>query len=911
MSLSAQYKDGELVRDASDRTFRYEEKTGLFTNVNGKANIRYAYNPTTQVMTELPESVTSQPVLIERKTGLKAELVAKWYLTKHKVKSVLSGTAAILDFFKKNKGFKDGDVIYYIDDRAYVFEERTGFFKKATGHEGERYAYNPYNGSMTQIPWKYSEPEKAKTYKNNKLDIDVFHANGMWDEDRPVGQFSLKGKRILFINDEREKLNEYLEIFNIDGVIIDAAVSYEDFVKRFSENKYDFIFTDMNLGRNFLSFSGMDVVRTVRRYDTKVPVIVITTVTGESIGNMWNAGFTGSYVVTSSSKTWERSVFRAKCAVWSSAPNLFYNAEGKPVDVSEINVASLEIELRRYLAKKEDVDVGKFSNLKVDKLINEVLAKMLNSNRQQFDFNDWFLLSTTDIFSFIKDKSYTDIKRKYDLFLLSGMIMDQYIYSKERPEPIEYINPFIQSVRSSYKDEELSAVDLVAVKKHFRSLYGKNDMVFDLISRGVLYEMPVSDGSEKPFVRSEEWREKYISAIEATYARLEFYLAKAKESKTYKQFNVDRCNVLVKTIKKLVNILDQDEDLKYASVCDEWLTKIERTEQDLDKLAPGRTHTAKLTYQENYETKLSAYYSDIKRYMQRAKNGGSALQDAEKNLKEAKNILSKQLEINLDNTKNISIDASIMDEWSKEFAELELELNSLKEPVLNTTAVVTTQTTYKIVEDLLLQTEKIDFNEETIAMFKQYIKDAEKSNPNGAVLAKEALLKANIPVENTVIVTTVVSVTNELKYNEKEFRENMASFLKEDLLKQDTDYLANEAFKKIKDNFDDLSSEYFAAIAGKDGLLSYLENKASKEQNSAKKMAYVFCLEILLDSAKAKGPAYLVNECKVNEKDFLDSSTRIKLIVEEMSKDATYKAKFDYKTKSEKYDEFKRIEVKL
>ncbi len=608
MSLSAQYKDGELVRDASDRTFRYEEKTGLFTNINGKPNVRYAYNPTTQVMTELPESVTSQPMLIERKTGFKAELVAKWYLTKHKVKSVLSGTVAILDFFKKNKGFKDGDVIYYIDDRVYVFEERTGFFKKTTGKDGERYAYDPYTGSMTQIPWKYSEPEKAKTYKNNKLDIDIFHANNMWDEDLSIGQFSLKEKRILFINDEPEKLNEYLELFNIDGVILEGATSYDDFVKRFSENKYDFIFTDMNLGWNFLSFSGMDVVRTVRRYNTKVPVIVITTVTGESIGNIWNAGFTGSYVITSNSKTWERATFRAKCAVWSSAANLFYNIDGKPVDILEVNIASLETELKKYLAEKENVEISKFDNLKIDGLINITLAKMIGSNRLQFDFDDWFLLSTTDLFSFIKNEASTSTKRNYDLFLLSGMIMDQYIYSKERPEPIEYIDPFIKNVRDSYKENELSTVDLVAVKKHFSSLYGKNDMVFDLISRGVLYEMPLSDGSEKPFVSSEKWREKYIPAIEVAYASLEFYLAKAKESKRFKQFNIDRCNVLVKRIDSYVSILDQDENSKYSSVCYEWLTKIEAVEKELDKLSPGRTHVARPTYQKE----LSGLEKDIK-----------------------------------------------------------------------------------------------------------------------------------------------------------------------------------------------------------------------------------------------------------------------------------------------------------
>ena len=97
---------------------------------NGKPNIKYTYDPRTQVMTELP----AEPILIEPETGFKAELNSKWYQAKNKIKAVITGAKDIFDF-SKSKGFKDGDVMYYSDDRVYTYELQTGFYKKANSKE--------------------------------------------------------------------------------------------------------------------------------------------------------------------------------------------------------------------------------------------------------------------------------------------------------------------------------------------------------------------------------------------------------------------------------------------------------------------------------------------------------------------------------------------------------------------------------------------------------------------------------------------------------------------------------------------------------------------------------------------------------------------------------------------------------
>lgn len=221
------------------------------------------------------------------------------------------------------------------------------------------------------------------------------------------------------------------------------------------------------------------------------------------------------------------------------------------------------------------------------------------------------------------------------------------------------------------------------------------------------------------------------------------------------------------------------------------------------------------------------------------------------------------------------------------------------------------------VEAMLTQSEPINFDEVTIDLFKRYISHNRVSDPIAAVLAKDALKKAGIPVDNIMIFTNIImSVPNELKYNENSFRDNMMSFLvmdsenenKESLLNNTTDQLAEKAIRKVLASLDSFNESYYKALAGNNSIVSYLENEINSLENGPERMGKVFALSVLWDFATAKGRSFLQINCKLGDKDYLSTDARIKKIVEEQSKDPVYQDKYSSEEYLREYFRLKAVE---
>lgn len=229
--------------------------------------------------------------------------------------------------------------------------------------------------------------------------------------------------------------------------------------------------------------------------------------------------------------------------------------------------------------------------------------------------------------------------------------------------------------------------------------------------------------------------------------------------------------------------------------------------------------------------------------------------------------------------------------------------------------IVTTEEVKKV-NDMLLTPEEIKFDAETIDLFKRYINHCKEFNPNAAVIAEATLVSANIPVEDQVAVETGVYVPKGFEYNEKNFRETIIPFLVRNSAKtqsafkgESTDTLAKMAIQLIVEHINNLNSYDLKALMFDNGVLSYLENRVNNlAKGTDSRMAYVFTLDIFLEIAEAKGPAYLAKVCKVDSRDFSDTKARIDLIVKEQSADPKYKAKFLDKTgEVERYEKLKRL----
>jgi len=214
------------------------------------------------------------------------------------------------------------------------------------------------------------------------------------------------------------------------------------------------------------------------------------------------------------------------------------------------------------------------------------------------------------------------------------------------------------------------------------------------------------------------------------------------------------------------------------------------------------------------------------------------------------------------------------------------------------------------VEALLQQSEKINFDAETIAMFKEYIKNAElKGETTKAQLANVALGNT-VTVEPVVSDISYISAPTELEYNEAKFTDNMATYLengnlmyKDYFLKQTPEKLAHLAITRMVKYMDKLDADDFKALALSNGVLSYLEYRINSLPSGSKtRMVYTFALETFTNLVKAEDPSFLFKSCNIKMQDLENIKTRVELLVAEEMKEPYYKENFSFNKDSERYE---------
>ena len=83
---------------------------------------------------------------------------------------------------------------------------------------------------------------------------------------------SLKGKRILVIDDEAAIRKSFVLALEDTEYSIDTAESGEKGIEKERENNYDLIFLDLNMP----GLNGVETLRVLRTIDDKVPVYIVT-----------------------------------------------------------------------------------------------------------------------------------------------------------------------------------------------------------------------------------------------------------------------------------------------------------------------------------------------------------------------------------------------------------------------------------------------------------------------------------------------------------------------------------------------------------------------------------------------------------------------------------------------------------
>lgn len=82
----------------------------------------------------------------------------------------------------------------------------------------------------------------------------------------------MNNKRVLVIDDEdfiRDLVGEFLDI---EGIPCDEAVDEASSLELISQNHYDLILLDRNLGKT----TAEEVITAIRKIDTQVPVVMLT-----------------------------------------------------------------------------------------------------------------------------------------------------------------------------------------------------------------------------------------------------------------------------------------------------------------------------------------------------------------------------------------------------------------------------------------------------------------------------------------------------------------------------------------------------------------------------------------------------------------------------------------------------------
>ena len=78
--------------------------------------------------------------------------------------------------------------------------------------------------------------------------------------------------KILVVDDQQQVANTVVEIMSRAGYSATAAYGGMEAVKRFQEGDYQLVITDLKMPE----VNGMDLLKTIKGIDAKVPVIVVT-----------------------------------------------------------------------------------------------------------------------------------------------------------------------------------------------------------------------------------------------------------------------------------------------------------------------------------------------------------------------------------------------------------------------------------------------------------------------------------------------------------------------------------------------------------------------------------------------------------------------------------------------------------
>ena len=249
-------------------------------------------------------------------------------------------------------------------------------------------------------------------------------------------------------------------------------------------------------------------------------------------------------------------------------------------------------------------------------------------------------------------------------------------------------------------------------------------------------------------------------------------------------------------------------------------------------------------------------------------------------------------------------------------------------PENNITDILITDEEIKKVEEMLVELEKINFDPKTIDLFNRYIKYANEHNPNAAIFVRSVMTEAKIMCYQASVMDnrSFIPAPKELEFNEDKFQQNMLKLFDASQtvgncndsykLKNATDNLAKLASEMIVKHInsygiDGISPLYYNAIIGEDGFISYLENKVKLLPSGENRMACVFAMDLLFGIVEAKGLPYYSMMTGTRTKDLLDTEARIKMTVEEQSKDPVYREKFLFNKEINKSDVTKKIEMTM
>ncbi|MGE5435725.1 MAG: response regulator, partial [Syntrophothermus sp.] len=91
----------------------------------------------------------------------------------------------------------------------------------------------------------------------------------------------MKGKKILWVDDEIDLLRSHIIFLSEKGYDVDTVTNGEDAINSVKENNYDLIFLDEMMA----GMGGLETLGRIKDYDGNIPVVMITKNEEETLMN--------------------------------------------------------------------------------------------------------------------------------------------------------------------------------------------------------------------------------------------------------------------------------------------------------------------------------------------------------------------------------------------------------------------------------------------------------------------------------------------------------------------------------------------------------------------------------------------------------------------------------------------------